>query len=270
MATLTRTVRFAVNPPECRDGPWQVGPNGYAGSPSLRGLGRHYALEVRCGGDVSPTTGYLINIKDIDHAVRRAAVPLIARACEEHPCTEPGAMLPAIAEAVAAELPGLVRSVRFWLSPYYCVEMSTDARDMVLLRQRFDFAAAHRLHVSSITDAENRALFGKCNNPGGHGHNYQFEPCIAVRLRRGEQRFALHDLERIAEEVIVQRFDHKNLSCDLPEFAPASGVNPSVEQIARVFYELLAPAIRSASPDAELRSVTVWETDRTSSTYPGE
>jgi 6-pyruvoyltetrahydropterin/6-carboxytetrahydropterin synthase len=270
MATLTRTVRFCVNPRECRDGPWSSGPNGYGGVPSMRGLGRQYELEVRCAGPIDATTGYLINIKSIDHAVRRAAIPLVERACDGSPCSEPGEILGGILSATAAELPGIVRAIRWKLTPYYSVEMISGDHGTVLLRQKFDFAASHRLHVPTRSDAENRALFGKCNNAGGHGHNYQFEPCVAVRLRGGRQSFLLHDLERLAEDTVVQRFDHKNLSCDVPEFAPETGVNPSVEQIARVFFELLAPAVRRESPDAELRSVTVWETDRTSSTYPGE
>ena len=270
MATLTRTVRFSANPRECRDGPWESGPNGYAGVPAMRGLGRHYELEIRCAGPIDETTGYLINIKQIDHAVRRAAVPLVVRACDESPAMEPGELLPGILDSLRGELPAILRGVRWRLTPYYSVEMSAAERDVVLLRQRFDFAASHRLHVPSMSDAENRALFGKCNNAGGHGHNYQFEPCVAVRLRDGRQGFLLHQLERLAEDTVVQRFDHKNLSCDVPEFAPGTGVNPSVEQIARVFFELLAPAVRHESSDAELRSVTVWETDRTSSTYPGE
>ncbi len=270
MATLTRTVRFSVNPRDAREGPWNAGPNGYAGTPSMRGLGRHYEIDIRCSGDVDAATGYLVNIKTIDHAVRRAVLPRVVRACDDRPGAEPGEVLPELVEALAAELPPIFRAVRWRLTPYYSVEMKADARDVVLLRQRFDFAASHRLHIPSLSDGENRNLFGKCNNAGGHGHNYQFEPCIAVRLVQGRQSFTLHQLERISEEVIVQRFDHKNLSCDVPEFAPPAGVNPTVEQIARVFFELLAPAIRRESADAELRSVTVWETDRTSSTYPGE
>jgi 6-pyruvoyl-tetrahydropterin synthase len=75
--------------------------------------------------------------------------------------------------------------------------------------------------------------------------------------------------------VIIQPFDHKHLSVDVPQFrcggGPAGhgGVNASVENIARVCYENLAPALRRECAAAELRSVTVWETDRTSSTYPG-
>jgi 6-pyruvoyltetrahydropterin/6-carboxytetrahydropterin synthase len=198
------------------------------------------------------------------------AVPVITRACDQRPEVEPGSLLPEILLALGKELPRLLLAVRWWLSPYYSVEMSSESPQVVLLRQRFDFAASHRLHNPALSDQENQVLFGKCNNPSGHGHNYQFEPTVAIALQReGRQGFSLQDLERLAEDVILRRFDHKNLSSDTPEFAPGTGLNPSVEQIARVFYELLAPAVSRASPDAHLKSLTVWETDRTSSTYPG-
>ena len=268
MPSLTRTVRFAVNPPQVREGPWLTGPNGYAGTPSMRGLGRHYEIAVTCSGPIDTSTGYLINIKTIDQAVRCAAVPVITRASDERAEIAPEELLPELVRALEPELPRILRVVRLSMSPYYCVEMSVADRSRALLRQKFDFAASHRLHVASLTDAQNRELFGKCNNPGGHGHNYHFEPCVEVPLGPGRRPFTLDQLERICEREIIARFDHKNLNCDTEEFGPESGVNPSVEEIARVFFERLAPAIRSECPDATLRAVTVWETDRTSSTYP--
>ncbi|MEX2217327.1 MAG: 6-carboxytetrahydropterin synthase [Phycisphaerales bacterium] len=270
MLTLTRTVRFAVNPPRLGPAATREGPNGYAGSPPVRGLGRHYEIDVVCGGGVDPVTGYLVNIKDIDRAVHATAVPLIARACAERPDADPADLLPEIREGLASTALGArIRSVRWRLSPYYSVEMASQEPGTVLLRQRFDFSASHRLHSPALSEEENRRLYGKCNNPSGHGHNYQFEPCVAMPGAGGERRFALDDLERLAEETIIRRFDHKNLCADTREFAAAGGLNPSVENIARVFYDLLAPAVREAGAGAQLRSITVWETDRTSATYPG-
>jgi 6-pyruvoyltetrahydropterin/6-carboxytetrahydropterin synthase len=268
---LTRTVRFAVNPPELGPTATARGPNGYAGSPPVRGLGRHYELEVQCAGEIDPATGYLLNIKDIDEAVRPAAVPLLSRACAEAPAADPASLVPAIYRGIAGALGAPLRAVRWQLSPYYSLEMAADAQDTVLLRQRFDLSASHRLHSARLSDEENRRLYGKCNNPSGHGHNYQFEPCVALPAagRAGGAPFTLDDLEQLAEETVIRRFDHKNLNADTPEFSPPAGLNPSVENIARVFYDLLAPAIRGAPGGATLRSVTVWETDRTSSTYPG-
>jgi 6-pyruvoyltetrahydropterin/6-carboxytetrahydropterin synthase len=278
MVILSRTVRFAVNPPQLGDAATRTGPNGYAGSPPIRGLGRHYELQVTSIGQADATTGYLLNIKDVDKAARDAAIPIIARACHETPTADPASLMPAITGALAASIGSeALRTVRWMLSPYHSVEMSPTDPTVALLRQKFDFSASHRLHTPALSEEENRRLYGKCNNPSGHGHNYQFEPCVAVKVgprKPGNARppFSIDDLERIAEDRVIQRFDHRYLNVDTREFGMSEGLIPSVENIARVFYDLMAPAVREASGgsgEAELRSVTVWETDRTSSTYPG-
>jgi 6-pyruvoyltetrahydropterin/6-carboxytetrahydropterin synthase len=174
-------------------------------------------------------------------------------------------------QELARAMGGILESVRWRLSPYYSVEVSTSGSPnsssptTALLRQRFDFAAAHRLNVPTLTPEENRALFGKCNNPSGHGHNYQVEPVVEVPLDR--PAFSLQDLERAVQSAIIDRFDHKHLNQDTEEFCvERGGVNPSVENIARVFFDLLSA--RLADAPVRLRSITVWETDRTSATYP--
>jgi 6-pyruvoyltetrahydropterin/6-carboxytetrahydropterin synthase len=267
MPSLTRTVRFAINPPALRIEPTNPDPNGFAGTPSMRGLGRHYELNIRCDGDADPVTGYLIDIKQIDRTVRGSLIPIIQHACDTAPEFEPASLLPALARALREALPAAA-TVRWCLSPYYSLEMPTraaaDAR--VLLRQKFDFAASHRLHVPSLSEEENRRRFGKCNHPGGHGHNYQCEPCVALAPQSARSAFTLQSLERLAETLIISRFDHKHLNTDTAEFRDGSGLNPTVENIARVCYDLLSPAILAAG--ADLRSVTVWETDRTSASYP--
>lgn len=261
---LSRCVRFAV-------GAVPPGPdsrNGYAGRPAMAGLGAHYELSVRCRGDVDPTLGYMIDIQEIDRAVRAAAIPRIRAAFDEHPASDPGMLLSQIMPHLAAELRGLLDSVIWRLSPYYSVEVRMGALESVLVRQRFDFAAAHRLNVESLSPDENLRLFGKCNYPGGHGHNYQVEPCIAAPLGAHGAAIPLSALESLVHAVIIERFDHRNLNQDVEEFRPPRGVNPSVENIARVCHRLLAPEVARTFPGAELRSVTVWESDRTSSTFP--
>ena len=132
-----------------------------------------------------------------------------------------------------------------------------------ILRQRFEFAAAHRLHVPSLSDDENRRLFGKCNHPSGHGHNYVVEPAVAVPT--GMPAFALADLERLTHERVIERFDHKHLNLDTSEFG-VGGLNPSVENIARVCFDLLRESVHAAG--GELVAVTVWETEKTCAAYP--
>ena len=238
----------------------------------MRGLGRHYELEVTCRGDTDETTGYFINIKDIDAAVRTAAVPLIAAACSPDGgggVEPPSVVMRRFMPALATALGGSVQSVRWRLSPFYSVQMQTTDTSVVLLRQRFEIAASHRLHMPTLSDEENRRVFGKCNNPSGHGHNYVIEPCVAVALdAAGRPPYGLDELEVSVEQAILTPFDHAHLNTDTLEFAPGAA-NPSVENISKVFFERLAPLVDGAGKGARLRSLTVWETEKTSATYPG-
>jgi 6-pyruvoyltetrahydropterin/6-carboxytetrahydropterin synthase len=238
----------------------------------MRGLGAHYELHIRCTGAAAAAMGYLIDIKEVDRAARSAVIPLIQEAAHTRPLTDPAQLLPDLCRALIAALPSAA-SLRWNLSPYYSVEMTTReataASATALLRQKFDFSASHRLHNPALSDEENRRAFGKCNHPSGHGHNYQLEVCVAVPAGPGApDGFSLDALERLTDRVIIQRFDHKYLNQDTEEFRTGSGVNPTVENIAKVCYDLLAPAIVREGNTAALRSVTVWETDRTSCTYP--
>lgn len=144
--------------------------------------------------------------------------------------------------------------------------------DTVLMRQQFDFAAAHRLHCPHLSAEANRELFGKCNNPRGHGHNYRVEPCVELNLAGNDRpAFTLQDLERVTATTIIDRFDHTHLNEDTAEFnVEQGGLNPSVENIAKVCYGLLKPVLENefGKNGVVLRSITVWETDKTSCTYP--
>ncbi len=280
MLDLARTVRFSVNPrpaPAPSPGPGRDGgsassertlppTNTFAGYPTMQGLGRHYELEVRCRGEADPVSGYFVNIKEIDRAARDAAIPIIGHACLNTPWCEPASILPAVISAMAERMGTGFVSARWWLSPTYSVEMHVDDRSSVLIAQQFDFAASHRLHIDGASDEENRALFGKCNNPSGHGHNYRVEPVVRVPVGPGAPTFTLHDLERITAETVIDRFDHTHLNLDTTEFGP-EGLNPSVENIAKVCYDLLRTPIH-ALPGVSLEAVTVWETDKTRCRYP--
>lgn len=132
---------------------------------------------------------------------------------------------------------------------------------MVELTQCFEFSASHRLHVATLSDDENRRVFGKCNNPNGHGHNYQVEVTVAGPIDdRTGAVLALPEFESMVKREVIDRLDHKHLNIDTAEFAQ---LNPSVENIARVIWEILEP---KTSP-AKLRRVRVWETAKTYAEY---
>lgn len=262
---LSRTVRFCVNPDGSR-----AGPNGYAGRPAMSGLGRYYELIATVRGTPDPRTGYILGIQEIDAPVRAVVIPAIDRACLYHPTREPAGLLPELWNLAAGALPCPLERLIWSLTPTYKVEMSVSDHQQkrVLIRQKFDFAAAHRLHSPHLTDRENQDAFGKCNNPSGHGHNYQIEPVIAVPVALADS-FSMARFEEIVEAAVVEPFDHKHLNTDTPDFDPArGGVIPSVEHIAVVCHERLAGPVRELGAGVELVRTTVWETDRTSCTYP--
>lgn len=268
MVRLSRVIRFCINPPG--SGSSTDALNGHAGKPPMQGLGRYYELELQATGLPDPTTGYLINIKHLDQAARQHAIPIIEDACNHRPNTQPIHLLPRIAHATSeALLPTKLERLRWRLTPYHSIEMAIQSPSTAIMRQQFDLAAAHRLHADQLSDQQNLEIFGRYNNPAGHGHNYRFEPAVAIRLDNTTNPFTLRDLEHLTHETIIERFDHKHLNLDTSEFADDGGVIPSVENIARVCHDLLAPRIADASSAATLRSITVWETDRTCATFPG-
>lgn len=250
--------------------------NGYGGVPAVASWpgGRYVEVEVCCRGEVDGRTGYFIDIKAIDRAARSAVGGVMSRALAagEGRRDEVSVLCEAAGELQEA-LGGRVVWIKWNVTPTYCVEVSPmqpPSPGSALLRQKFEIAAAHRLHVPELSEEENRRLFGRCANPSAHGHNYVIEPCVRVAAGSvsGRPAFGLVDLERATIAAIVDPFDHRNLNVDCPQFdASRGGVNPSVENISRVFYELLKPAVDR--PGAELASITVWETEKTSSTYPG-
>jgi 6-pyruvoyltetrahydropterin/6-carboxytetrahydropterin synthase len=269
MVRLTRQVRFAIPPPGV-DAP-VLGDNGYAGVPAVAGVGWAYvALDLTLEGDVDRDSSYLRNIKEIDVAARKHAYPLVVAAWRRG---TPQHNLPlALHAALANAWPGatLVRIV-LHLSPFTSIECrvadssDTPEPQMVRLSQTFEFAATHRLHNPALTDDRNRATFGKCNNPHGHGHNYQLQVTIAGKVGPDGTLLPVGTLERVVDEAVIDHFDHKNLNVELPEFRD---LNPSVENIAKVIYTRLKPAL--ATEGARLASVTVWETPKTWCEYAGE
>lgn len=267
MVELTRTVRFCINPPGAPGSDDKH--NTFSAFPPMRGLGRYYEIDVRCKGDADPRTGYFINISEIDRAVRDHAIPLLQEACHKRPHHDPASLLAPLLEAVNTALQGRVAAALLRLSPYYSVEMNTDTPDTVTLRQSFEIAASHRLHCDDLSDEDNRRIFGKCNNPSGHGHNYRIEPAVTVRITDAQPAATLPDIERVTRDAIIDRFDHKNLNEDTTEFA-ATGLNPSVENIARVFFDLLEPQIAKLDDAGRVRlaRITVWETEKTSCSFP--
>ncbi len=125
------------------------------------------------------------------------------------------------------------------------------------------FNAAHRLHNPAWDAAHNQRVFGKCNNPNFHGHNYN----LTVRLT-GEtdpETGYVYDLKRLSDLIkqeVLDRYDHRNLNLDTEDFRT---LNPTAENMAVVIWQRLRPHLAA---DLAL-SVTLYETDRNFVEYHG-
>ena len=261
---ITRTVRFCV---EAGVGSHfdSARSNTFAGWPSMRGLGAFYELDITCVGTADPRTGYLVSISTLDNAAREHALPIIAAAFRDSQSSHPAFVLADVVRVLHHNLGSMLSTVCWRLTPYYHLSMHAAATDQVLMRQQFEFSAAHRLHCDDLDAETNRRLFGKCNNPNGHGHNYRLEVAVAVPVDadRRTPPMRLDALEHIVDQTIIKRFDHKHLNLDTAEFA---SLNPSVEHIAQVCHSLLQAPFKQAG--AAIHHATVWETAKTSCTYP--
>ena len=111
----------------------------------------------------------------------------------------------------------------------------------VTVTRRLTFNAAHRVHNPELPDAENERLFGKCNNPNWHGHNYTLEVSVAGEIdERTGYVMDLAELKRLVEREVVNHIDHRNLNLDV-EFM--RGVIPTSENIVVACWRILEPAI---------------------------
>jgi 6-pyruvoyltetrahydropterin/6-carboxytetrahydropterin synthase len=124
------------------------------------------------------------------------------------------------------------------------------------------FNAAHRLHNPSWDAATNEKVFGKCNLPHYHGHNYEL--IVKVTGVPDPETGYVMDMKVLSDiirDIVLERFDHKNLNEDTVEF---KHLNPTAENIAVVIYDLLRPAINAA---LDLK-ITLYETPRNFVEYP--
>ena len=96
---------------------------------------------------------------------------------------------------------------------------------MIQLTRAYFFSASHRLHVAQFSDEANQALFGKCNNPHGHGHNYRVEICVKGDIDGSTGRVVdLAAMDSLVNERIVRYLDHKYINQDVAELRPAAQV----------------------------------------------
>jgi 6-pyruvoyltetrahydropterin/6-carboxytetrahydropterin synthase len=127
----------------------------------------------------------------------------------------------------------------------------------------YRFSASHRLHSSKLSEEENRRVYGKCNNPYGHGHNYVVEVSVSGTVDPATGMIAnLADLDGFVEREVIEPFDHKSLNEDVAAFRDNV---PTTENICKEIFERLRHF-----PEAKLERVRVEETGNNTFEYAGE
>ena len=129
------------------------------------------------------------------------------------------------------------------------------------LTRRYRFSASHRLHSEQMSDAENRATYGKCNNPHGHGHNYVLEITVSGPVDKNGMVCNLVDLDQFVNRQVVTRFDLENLNM-CKEFVATV---PTTENLSTIIYDIL----KRGFTQAHLEKVRLEETMMNSFEYRG-
>jgi 6-pyruvoyltetrahydropterin/6-carboxytetrahydropterin synthase len=135
---------------------------------------------------------------------------------------------------------------------------------MVYLTRRTSFSASHRLWSEQLSEEENLALYDKCANPNGHGHNYVLEVTVkGTPNPRTGMVLNLTELKQAMNEQVIQWVDHKHLNYDVPWL---EGSIPTTEVLAIKFWERLQRAL----PEGLLYEVKIYETENNIASYRGE
>jgi 6-pyruvoyltetrahydropterin/6-carboxytetrahydropterin synthase len=133
---------------------------------------------------------------------------------------------------------------------------------VIRVTRTYRFSASHRLHAPGLSDAENAELYGKCNNPYGHGHNYRIEVSARGPVEdRSGRALDPRALDRLVKEQVLEPFDNQNLNESITIF---EDLVPTTENLAREIYRRLAVSWQSAFPGAwpALDKVRIAETPR--------
>ena len=207
--------------------------------------GENFALDVFYAGPVNERDGMIVNLTDMKPIIANAIAPLDGAWLPDDVAHFEGVRPTAenLVKWIWARLPAALGEGnlhRLQLSEGTRAVAFFDGNTMKITR-KYEFAAAHRLHMPHESEARNEELYGKCNNARGHGHNYGLE--VSVEGEPDTQTgtaISGMELDKIVEEEVFARFDHKHLNEDCPEFAV---LIPTSENLARVIFDVLQPKI---------------------------
>ncbi|MEO6908700.1 MAG: 6-carboxytetrahydropterin synthase [Abditibacteriaceae bacterium] len=221
--------------------------------------GHDYLVEAFYGGTVHSDDGMIVNITDLKPFLAKAAAYFDGHYLND--LAEFHDALPTAENLVNCfwnHLPQTLGSgelTRLRLDESSRLWVTITINTMFFTRS-YDFCAAHRLHAPDLPASENKRRYGKCNNPAGHGHNYTLEVTLEGNLNpQTGQLAALPQLDQLVEETVIDRFDHRHLNEDCPEF---KDIVPTSENLAKVIFNLLDPLLES--PHSHLAKVGLHET----------
>lgn len=271
MMLLTRKIWFSAAH-LCRNPDWSASTNSrvYGACAAGSGHGHDYIGEFTFVGLVNPETGVVVNLSEVKKRLSTIIDPLdhshlnhdVVALKGRVPTSE--RLVRFLWQALDSEV-GTCRlnGIRLHESRVRNIEYTGDD-SMVYVTRRVEFNAAHRLHSIRLSDEENVRIFGKCNNPHGHGHNYELEVTVCGSV--DETTGMVIDMERfdeILQREIVARYDHRHLNHDLEEF---QAVNPTSEELLRVIWKRLAQFFETPS----LYRIRLVETSKNAFEYFGE
>jgi len=133
---------------------------------------------------------------------------------------------------------------------------------VIRVTRRYGFSASHRLHTEALPEAENQRLYGKCNNPFGHGHNYVIDVSVRGPVdSRSGRAVDPAELDRLVRERVLAAFDHKNLNEEVEEFRQ---VVPTTENLGLLIHQRLQQGWKEVFPGLwpKLEKVRIAETAR--------
>ena len=250
--SLSRATTFSAGRRLFRSG-WSEQHNREVFGLDARPHGHEYRLEAAYCGPISDDDGMILNVVDLKPVMERCVAPLREAWLEDdlaHDIGRPTAEN--LAQWLWRRLPARIERAHLYRlklrqGRHVSVEIgaSPPRSDITMKVSRsYEFAAAHRLFVPTLTESENSARFDRCANPAGHGHNYGLEVWVEG-TPDPESGFIINPalLDVLVEQEVYARFDHKHLNVDCPEFAEADLV-PTSENLASLIFELLGARLR--------------------------
>jgi len=231
------------------------------------GHGHNYTLDVTIKGAPDPITGMVMNLTDLKACVGEVLEEFDHKHLNEDttyfkeriPTTEN--IVRVLWGLIGPRLPGEVALARLRLYEMSDLWAEYAGEDEASFTRSYGFSAAHRLHAPSLSDEQNRAIFGKCNNPNGHGHNYTLEVTVrgAVAAATG-MVIDLVDMDRIVRGVLDE-LDHKHLDREVAGFVDQTS---TAENIVVYLWDRLAPHFAG-----HLAHLKLWETKKNIVEYSG-